>query len=291
MTIKNKWKKIRYATMLIGVFVAFCSVYTVVVYQDLQRPGVIVLLYHEIIGHDQKWLNKYQHRLSDFEEQLDYLAHEGYTTVLPSEISRVKTHGTDKKIIILSFDDGTPSHYSIAYPSLRRRSYKGIFFVIAGNVNKKYGLSASQLIEMSSNGMEIGSHSYDHLFLDELNEEQMYFQLVESRQMLSGLIGKNVISFAPPGGWYSDLALTLSKAAGYGAFFSCEIGVNDITQPTYVYKRIEVLGDMPFDEFKRLLIPSRIVDYKILQSIKFMVRRVLGSHNYTKLSELLKNRN
>ena len=122
---KSKWKRARCAIALISILMVICSAYVYIIYQDLQKPGVVVLLFHEIIGNDQKWSNKYQHRLSDFEEQLDYLVQEGYTTILPSEISRFKACGASKKIIMLSFDDGTPSHYNIVYPLLRERHYKG----------------------------------------------------------------------------------------------------------------------------------------------------------------------
>lgn len=290
MTIENKdkWKRVKYTTLLLGVSMVICfSTYIFIIYQDLQKPGVVVLLFHEIIGNDQKWSNKYQHRLSDFAGQLDYLVQEGYTTILPSELSQLKAYKGHQKIIILTFDDGTRSHYNKVYPLLRERKLKGVFFVIAENINKKYGLSDSQLVEMSNNGMEIGSHSYSHPFLDELGKEDLYFQLQESRKILSYIIGKEVTSFAPPGGWYNDSVVKAAKDIGYTAFFTCEIGVNDITQPIYEYKRIEVTGDMTLDEFKELLTTSHIVDYKIIQSIKFLAHRLVGSDLYLKLSEAL----
>lgn len=289
MAIENKckWKRARYTIALISIPMVICSAYVFIIYQDLQKPGVVVLLFHEIIGNDQKLSNNYQHRFSDFEKQLDYLMQEGYTTILPSEISRFKACGAGNKIIMLSFDDGTPSHYNVVYPMLRKRHYKGVFFVIAENLGERYGLSESQLVEMSNNGMEIGSHSFSHPFLDELGEKEVFLELNQSKRKLSESIGKDVTSFAPPGGWYNDLVIKIAKNVGYTSFFSCNIGTNDISQSIYVYNRIEVSGDMSLDEFKRLLTPSQILSDKLKQSMKFFVHRVLGSNNYKKLGGII----
>lgn len=269
--------------VMVGIPLFILSGYVLIIYQDLHRNGIVVLLYHQVIDNEKEWSNKYEHRISDFIQQLDYLSKQGYRTVIPSEIHRFAEISNDEKVIILTFDDGTPDHHEIVYPLLMQRNMKGVFFVIAGNLDKRYGLSASQLMEMSQNGMEIGSHSFSHPFLDEMTEEEIFYELDKSKRVLTGTIGKEVSSFAPPGGWYNDLVVQVAQNVGYTAFFSCEIGVNDLEQPAYIFKRIEVLGDMSLDEFKKLLSPPEILGYKIKQSVKFFVHRMLGSENYKKL--------
>jgi len=255
------------------------------VYQGLQKPGIVVLLFHQVIDNEQEWSNKYQHRVSDFVKQLDYLSSEGYTTILPSDIHKLAELSNEDRIIILTFDDGTPGHYDIVYPLLRQRNFRGVFFVIASNLDKPYGLSEKQLLEMSQNGMEIGSHSCSHPFLDEMDEDRVYHELFDSKRILSEAIKEEVTSFAPPGGWYNSHVVQIAKDVGYTSFFSCGIGVNDITEPVYIYHRIEVLGDMSLDEFKRLLTPSEILGYKLKQNIKFVIHKLLGSTYYNLLSE------
>lgn len=287
-TRTGNYRKIKLLLLvMVGIPLFILSGYVLIIYQDLHRPGIVVLLYHQVIENEKEWSNKYRHRVSDFIQQLDYLSQQGYRTVIPSETHRFAEICNDEKIIILTFDDGTPDHYEIVYPLLMQRKMKGVFFVIAGNLDKRYGLSASQLMEMSQNGMEIGSHSFSHPFLDEMTEEEIFIELETSKQVLSDAIGAEVTSFAPPGGWYNDLVEQIAKNVGYTAFFSCDIGVNDITQPIYIYKRIEVLGNISRDEFIRLLSPPQVLGYKLRQSIKFFIHRLLGTSNYGKLAEIL----
>jgi len=284
---KNHIRKIvLVALVLLGIPLVVFSVHVLRAYQELQKPGFVVLLFHEIIDHDEEWTNKYQHRLGDFKEQLDYLRKEGYTTILPSEIHKISGKGNDEKIVMLTFDDGTPDHYEIVFPMLMQRNMMGVFFVISGNLGKRYGLSAGQLKEMSQNGMEIGSHSLSHPFLDEMAEERVFLELDTSKRVLSDAIGSEVTSFAPPGGWYNDLVVQVAQDVGYTAFFSSEIGVNELEHTAYIFRRIEVLGTISLNEFKKLLTPHEILDYKIKQSIKFFVHQILGSDNYKRLGTI-----
>lgn len=276
---------VQYTVLILAISIGGATAYVFAVYLDLKKPGVIVLLFHEIIEIEQEWTNKYQHRLVDFEEQLEYLRREGYRTILPSEIIEEATYGSDEKLIMLTFDDGTPGHYNIVYPLLKEKGFGGVFFVIAGNVGKRYSLSENMLLEMSQNGMEIGSHSYSHPFLDELVENEVFEELHSSKKLLENAINGKVISFAPPGGWYTERDVQIVKKAGYKAFFSCEIGVNDISEPPFIYKRIEVLGDMSMNDFERLLLPEKALVYKLEQLIKFAVHRLIGSNQYKMLSE------
>jgi len=246
-------------------------------------------LFHEIVGDDSELSSKYKHNIKGFEEQLDYLVQNGYTTILPSEINCLRNNLSGRKNIILSFDDGTADHFSIVYPLLKERNLRGVFFVISGNMNKRYGLSRDKLAEMSNNGMEIGSHSHSHRFLDELGREEVFYELKTSKKILSDAIGKEVTSFAPPGGWYSDMVITTAKEVGYRAFFTCNIGTNDISELIYVYNSVEVLGTMSLDQFKRCLDPSSLLSDKLVQSTKAFVHKLIGSDNYKKIGNIIHN--
>jgi len=250
-------------------------------YIELSQPGVIVLLYHRVeqggIG------NKYTLRLSSFEEQLGYLHSQGYKTILPKEIVKYVQHNPPKTIII-SFDDGTADHHDIVYPMLKKYGFKGVFFIISKYTDSPGSLNERQIREMIKNGMEIGSHSYSHPLLDEMDISGIHYELKKSKDDLEQICGQKIVSFAPPGGWFDDRVVKVTRDVGYTALFGCEIGVNDLTKGPFVYKRIEVLSDLSLQEFKDLLNPPKILSYKVSQSLKVILHDLIGSKNYKKLA-------
>lgn len=277
-------RKITYSVFsILGILLIIGAGFSVREYKDLSKPGIIVLLYHRIIDKNDIG-SKYVLSLSRFEQQLDLLTAEGYTTVLPKEI--IDGQGADRvlKKIILSFDDGTSDHYSLVYPMLKRKRMSGIFFIVTKCIGKSDAMTEDQILELAQNGMEIGSHSRTHQLLDQMDERAIYYELSESKKILESIIGNRVISFAPPDGWFDDRTVLISNKMGYKAFFGCEIGTNDLAKQPYVLKRIEVLGNMTLEEFKDLLNPPKILPYKITQSLKFFAHGLLGSKNYERFS-------
>ena len=281
-------RQITKRSFVVLVILLFCLLAAFVAqqYAELREPGVIVLLYHRVEREGSG--NKYTLRLSKFEEQLSYLHNQGYKTILPKEIVESGLRQNPPKTIILSFDDGTEDHYETVYPALKKYGFKGIFFIVTKYINSPGSLTSDQIRKMSKNRMEIGSHSYSHPFLDELANSEIYHELKKSKDDLEKISGQRITSFAPPGGWFNDAVIKAARDIGYQAFFSCEIGYNDLQKHPFIYKRIEVLEDMSNEEFKDLLQPSSgILGYKLIQSVKNFLHNLIGSNNYKMLGRAL----
>ena len=199
------------------------STFVLVQYHELKQPGIIVLLYHRITT-EENVTNKYVLNVKKFQQQLDYLKSEGYRTILPSEIIDSRKEGINNPIIILSFDYGTTDHYTIVYPMLKKNKQKGVFFIASKYINAPGGLTAGQIKEMIDNDMEIGSHSYSHPFLEELNYEKIYYQLKESKDQLEKISGRKVYSFAPPGGWFNADVVRAARDVGTNYFSAVKLG-------------------------------------------------------------------
>jgi peptidoglycan/xylan/chitin deacetylase (PgdA/CDA1 family) len=280
-------RRLRNTGIILSIIILWSASTSVLVqYHELKQPGIVVLLYHRITREENE-TNKYILSVQKFQQQLDYLKNEGYKTILPSEIAGSRKEGITNHLIILSFDDGTSDHYSVVYPMLEKNKQKGVFFIVSKYVNASGGLTAEQIKEMSENGMEIGSHSYSHPFLDQLNYEKIYYELKLSKEQLEKISGGRVYSFAPPGGWFNGDVVKAARDVGYQQFFGCEIGTNDLSKIPFIYKRIEVLGNMSFEEFQQLLDPPQILIYKVVQSMKYLLHDIFGSRRYEKLSTLL----
>lgn len=281
--MRIKKKSLYFSVSILAVLLITCSIAKE--YAELKQPGIIVLLYHRITL-EKGSTNKYVLNVDKFQQQAGYLKERGYTTILPKEIIGSNINKDTPNMIILSFDDGTADHFSIVYQILRKNGQKGIFFIVSKYINSRGYLASDQIKEMSQGNMEIGSHSYSHPFLDELNYEKIYYELNESKDQLEKISGGKVYSFAPPGGWFNADVIRAAKNVGYLLFFGCEIGTNDLSKMPFVYRRIEVLGNMSFEEFQQLLDPPQILPYKVVQSLKFTLHSLIGSKNYQKLSAL-----
>ena len=280
MSIKKS--RLFLAIPIIGILLV--SVFIGREYAELRQPGIIVLLYHRI-GDGQK--GKYYMDAQRFKEQMNYLKIKGYETILPNELDSLKSPEKLRKEVILSFDDGTKDHYLTVYPILISNGQRGVFFVISKFVNLPGQMSEDEIRKMSQGGMEIGSHSYSHAILDQLDRQRIVLELSKSKSDLERMTGDRIVSFATPGGWYNDGVVEAARDAGYKFFFGCRIGRTDPGKNPFIYKRIEVLGDTSLREFDRILNPPEILFYRISQSIKFLIHGLVGSENYQRIRLLL----
>ena len=256
-------------------------------YIILQEPGVIVLLYHGVTDNVIE-KSKYNVSVQQFERHLDIIRKHNFTTILPREIYQGNHFNNKDKLLILSFDDGTKDHYTSVFPRLKKYDMKGVFFVVTKYINSQVNLTDHQIQEMFRNQMEIGSHSYSHPYLNDLSQHDLEYELEKSKKDLDTIVGGEIISFAPPGGWFNQRVLSAAKKAGYKAFFSCEIGRTSIESKPFLFRRIEVLGEMTDEEFLNLLSPEKILKYKIQQEFKFMIHDVIGFRLYKKMGEHFK---
>jgi peptidoglycan/xylan/chitin deacetylase (PgdA/CDA1 family) len=71
-----------------------------------------------------------------FSRKLDYLAQNHYVTLSGGEYFQVLTGGAaaPERAVLLTFDDGRGSLWSVAYPLLRRRGMRGVVFLVPGRI-------------------------------------------------------------------------------------------------------------------------------------------------------------
>ena len=123
---------------------------------------------------------------------------------------------TSRGVISITFDDGTRSQYTTAFPLMRDRNIVGTFYIPTGNFptdNPYNKITASELLQMQNAGNEIGSHSVSHLDFTKLNETQIRQEYSESKATLQSY-GLTVNNFAYPYGT-GDLSYANSIASQY----------------------------------------------------------------------------
>ena len=124
--------------------------------------------------------------------------------------------------VSLTFDDGLPSHQSLAIPALDARGMKGTFFVITDKVASGWGpwKNASLM------GHEIGSHTLSHPYLTLLTPSQAQVELQGSQSIIdSAVTSQKAVTIAYPYGDYNYSVQSIARNY-YIAARSVSCGLN-----------------------------------------------------------------
>ena len=102
------------------------------------------------------------------------------------------------------------------------------------NIDEKYWkiLSSEQLLKMQQSGLiSFGSHTANHPNLDQITEDQVEFELKESKLKIENILGRKINTIAFPDGAYNERVKNMSKEAGYTNLYAvnyrCESDKDD----------------------------------------------------------------
>lgn len=205
-----------------------------------------VLMYHRV----SPYAERYAIPLWRFEQQLDWLQSNGYTTVTVGQVyDFMYGAGTlPAKPIVITFDDGDRSQWDASL-ALDKRGMKGVFFITTGQTR----LDDWQLRSMADRGHEIGSHTITHPSLPNLSSASLYHELVESRRVLEQATGRPVEYLAYPFGEYDGRVIAATREAGYRGAVAAWGGQGWDPGKRWEQPRIEISGLIGLDEFSRLV--------------------------------------
>lgn len=101
-------------------------------------------------------------------------------------------------------------------------------------------MSWQQLQELVQNGHEIGSHSMSHSILPLCSEEQIYYEVNHSRQILQERLNIPVEAFCYPNGDYDAKTLRALQQAGYCQAVTTQWGPNKRGTPWFTLRRCDI---------------------------------------------------
>jgi len=106
------------------------------------------------------------------------------------------------RLIVLTFDDASKSHYTVARPLLKKHKFGATFFISEGwdfATNKKDYLSWDEIAELNKDGFEIGNHTRDHMSVTAKSVRDLSAQVraINERCKEHGI--PQPVSFAYPG--------------------------------------------------------------------------------------------
>jgi len=125
-----------------------------------------------------------------------------------------KTMAGKTVVVTTSWDDGDCCDLKLA-ELLAKKRLPATFYVTTGALGKVSTMSAAQLRELANAGFEIGGHTVTHPILSDLHGAALMREVVECKQVLEEILGREVPSFAyPKGRGNADVARRLQEA-GY----------------------------------------------------------------------------
>jgi len=127
-------------------------------------------------------------------------------------ILRPKDESGDKRVVLLTFDDGPKDEETLAamLDALDRHEAKAIFFVNGYRAKRQPELLKS----MRERGHHIGNHAWDHVDLKKQTPEEMERQIDDVQTLVREATGEAPAFFRPPFGSGGEAVRAKAKEAG-----------------------------------------------------------------------------
>ena len=86
--------------------------------------------------------------------------------------------------VVLTFDDGCESDWTVAAPVLREHGFSATFYVTSGFIDTPGHLSTEHLRSLADAGFEVGCHSATHRFLTHATDEELRVEIMDARDRI-----------------------------------------------------------------------------------------------------------
>jgi len=213
--------------------------------------GIPILMYHFFYdsrlgqtGADSNYTDAVE-----FEEQVKYLADNGYYTPTWSELGDYidGTKVLPEKSIMLTFDDGSSTFFDIAYPVLVKYQIHATSFIVTSWTDPKNLTVDLNLISFQShsNDMHQGGCTGGHGGLFQCIDHQLGLNDLNASKQVTG--SSDV--FCYPFGDYNDSEKQLLREAGFKIAVTTEYGKAQIGIDKLQLPRIRMNGGTSLDGF------------------------------------------
>jgi peptidoglycan/xylan/chitin deacetylase (PgdA/CDA1 family) len=185
----------------------------------MARKQVPVLCYHRIKDAPVAAYasHGYEVTLAQFKAQMKVLADSGFHSITNDQYYNYLAYGTPlpEKPVMITYDDTREEHFTIAKPEMEKYGFKGVFFIMTISMNRPNYMTKQQIKQLSDDGHDVSSHSWDHHRVDRLKGEDFTAQFDKPKKQLEEIIGKPVEYFAYPFGIWSPEAIPEIEKRGF----------------------------------------------------------------------------
>ena len=252
---------------LAGAIFLFTAIFAAILFAMPTPEGFPILEYHMVTKEPPAPESEvYNVPPEEFSAQLDYLQKNGYTTMTLQDFMRAK-HGKSQlpaKPIVITFDDGYANLYGEMLPILEAHGMTAVVYVITNELGKDGYLTLEQVKDMQRRGIEIGSHTADHLSLAMLSGDFLLNQVRNSKLFLEWKGLSTIYSFSYPNGDYNESIIELLRRENYLTAVTGDAGLNTLETNQYELRRVHIRRPrFGIAEFK-----WRLLKAELMQKIK-----------------------
>ena len=186
-----------------------------------------ILFYHDI--HKDNSYSDMSTPLELFKKHIKTIRQGSFDIV--SEITQKENQ------IKLQFDDGFKGIFD-CLSFLVKEEIAVEVFIITSLIGKENYLSEEQIIKLSNSGfVKISSHTHSHQELNNITEELLEHELLNSKYILGKILNKNVDSICYPFGFFSKSVIQKCQSSEYIYQYSSLAGSYHDNPFENVYRR------------------------------------------------------
>jgi peptidoglycan/xylan/chitin deacetylase (PgdA/CDA1 family) len=187
-----------------------------------------ILMYHSITAMPKGTVMRSLHVPPKlFKLQMWLLKIMGYQGLSMGELQPYLTGEKIGKVVGITFDDGFKNNLVEALPILKKNGFSATCYIISQNIgginhwDLKKGIDENPLMDDGeikqwiNNGMEIGSHTQNHIRLTESGIKTATKEITQSKLDLERQFDCSIDHFCYPYGNYNDEIVAITKKAGY----------------------------------------------------------------------------
>ena len=168
-----------------------------------------------------------------------------------------------KTLITTSWDDGHPLDVKLC-SLLQKYEIKGTIYTPI--TNKEHEVMDKDTIKEISKNFEIGGHTYNHLILTNLSEDEINDELVRSKKVLEEITETKIVSFCYPRGKYNKNIMKKVQNAGYIGGRTAEIFRTSFSNPYEVHTTVQAVDRVLASKGKGVIASS---NRKMTQKLLF----------------------
>ncbi|UKM65886.1 polysaccharide deacetylase family protein [Flavobacteriaceae bacterium GSB9] len=135
-----------------------------------------------------------------------------------SGYSQILKHKIPDKLVVLTFDDGCESQYSVVAPLLKKFNFKATFFMCEFPPNYKDStmyMTWAKVKKLSEDGFEIGNHTLSHKKMNQISKQEAIEQIKAIEQRCDSVGIKKPKSFAYPAYRLNETSLQILSKLNY----------------------------------------------------------------------------
>lgn len=164
---------------------------------------------------------------SAFRSQLQALRLMGYQGLSMRDLEPYLNGEKSGKVVGITLDDGYLNNFEYALPALREVGFTATSFMVSGQFggsnlwDQRVGVPAARLMDVAhlrawaAAGMEVGSHTRNHVNLHECDEATAREEITAAKHELEAALGCEVRHFCYPYGLYRAEHAEMVREAGY----------------------------------------------------------------------------